>query len=169
MPIDASTLPLSPNFILTAAAVAGAVAFIVVPEVTHREIARSGWAAICEADIHADLEATRAPRQFIPEGTDCRSTFGKFYRELGALCDVIGNVDPAAPARDAERRLREAEDARIRRAAAKTGSRCECAETLYIEEERLSLAVYVASGRSHTSGCSEQAGRAPPRSRFTRL
>jgi len=147
MAIDASTLPFSPTMILAAAAVVGVSAFITGPEIARREIAISNWSAICEADLHADLEAARAPRQVIPRGTDCRSTLGMFYPELGQLCDALGNPDPAAAARDAERRAREAEEARIRRAASRAGSRCECAETVYIEEERLSLALYAASGR----------------------
>lgn len=147
MPIDSSTLPVSPNFILAAAAIAGLSAFITGPEIARREIERSSWPAICEADLRADLEAARAPRQVIPQGTDCRSALSVFYPELGAMCEVIGNPDPAASIRESERSAREAEDARIRRAAAQVGSRCECAETVYIEEERLSLALYAGSGR----------------------
>ena len=147
MAVDASTLPFSPILILSAAAVAGVSAFITGPEIARREIARSDWAAICAADLRADLEATRAPRQVIPNGTDCGSTLGMFYPELRELCYVLGNPDPAAAVREAERRAREAEEARIRRAAARSGSRCQCAETVYIEEERIALAMYAASGR----------------------
>jgi len=147
MAVDASTLPFSPTLILAAAALAGVSAFVTGPEIARREIARSDWTATCESDLRADLEATRAPRQIIPRGTDCSSTVGLFYPELREICYRLGNPDPAAPAREAERLAREAEEARIRRAASRTGSRCECAETVYIEQERVSLALYAASGR----------------------
>jgi hypothetical protein len=147
MAVDASTLPFSPTLIVAGAAIAVVSAFVTGPEIAHREIARSSWGAVCEADLQADLEATRAPRQVIPSGTDCSSTLGMFFPELRELCYQLGNPDPAAAARAAERRAREAEETRIRRMAARSGSRCACAETVYIEEERVSLALYAASGR----------------------
>lgn len=147
MTVDASTLPVSPTMILAVAAIAGVSAFVTGPEIARREIARSDWGTTCVSELRADLEATRAPRQVIPRGTDCSSTVGLFYPELRELCYRFGNPDPAAPAREAERRAREAEEERIRRAASRSGSRCECAETVYIEEERISLALYAASGR----------------------
>lgn len=155
MAVDSSTLPFSPTMIFAAAAIAGVSAFVTGPEIARREIARSDWGAICEADLQADLEATRAPRQVIPRGTDCSSTIGMFYPELRELCYAIGNPDPAAVAREAERRAREAEEARIRRLAERSGSRCACAETMYIEEERISLALYAASGRLITPSAVE--------------
>lgn len=147
MAVDASTLPNSPTIILTAAVIAALSAFVFGPEIARREIAHSDWGANCETELRADLEATRAPRQVIPNGTDCSSTLGMFFPELRDICYQLGNPDPAAAARAAERRAREAEEARIRRMAARSGSRCACAETVYIEEERVSLALYAASGR----------------------
>ena len=160
MAIDASTLPFSPTMIIAAVAIAGVSAFVTGPEIATREIARSNWGELCEAGLQADLEATRAPRQVIPNGTDCSSTLGMFYPELRELCYALGNPDPAAPAREAERRAREAEEARIQRLASRSGSRCSCAESLYIEEERISLALYAASGRLITPSAVEnrQAG-----------
>jgi hypothetical protein len=68
-----------------------------------------------------------------------------FYPELNELCRMIPDVN--APAREAERRAQEAEEARIRRAVAETDNICSCATSVYIEEERLSLALYAGSGR----------------------
>lgn len=155
MAVDASTLPFSPTMIFAAAAMAGVSAFVTGPEIARREIARSDWGVICEADLQADLEATRAPRQVIPSGTDCSSTLGMFYPELREFCFQLGNPDPAAAAREAARRAREAEEARIQRLAARSGSRCSCAESLYIEKERISLAMYAASGRLITPSAVE--------------
>jgi len=155
MAIDALTFPFSPTLIFTIAAIAGLSAFVTGPEIARREIARSNWGATCQAELQVDLEATRAPRQVIPRGTDCSSTLGMFYPELRELCHAIGNPDPAAAARDTERLAREAEEARIRRLAERSGSRCACAETIYIEEERISLALYAASGRLITPSAVE--------------
>ena len=147
MSLDASTLPFSPTMILAAAGFAALSAFVTGPEIARREIERSNWGLICATELRADLEATRAPRAAIPQRTDCRSMLSMFDPQLGDLCGAFGNVDLMAPAREAERALREADEARIQGAASRSGSRCECAESVYIEEERLALALYAGSAR----------------------
>lgn len=147
MSYDTSTLPFSPTLVLAAAGFAALSAFVTGPEIARREIERSNWSAICEAELQADLEATRTPQTALPERTDCRSLMSMFDPQLGELCGAFGNVDLLAPAREAERAVREAEEVRIRRVATRSGSRCDCAEFVYIEEERLALALYAGSVR----------------------
>lgn len=142
---DASTLPISGTFILAALGYAAISAFITGPEIAEREIDRSNWQATCQADLQADLEATRRPNQVVPEVPNLGDMFCSFYPELRDLCQYVPDI--TAPAREAERRARVAEEARILRAASGTVDQCSCAEAVYIENERLSLALYAGSGR----------------------
>ena len=145
MAIDASTLPVSPVFVIAAAGYAAACALITGPEVASREISRSNWQATCETALVADLEATRRPEQVIPQVPDIGGMLCGIYPELNDLCAMI--PDPNVAARDAERRAREAEDRRIARATARSINACTCAEQVYIETERLSLALYTGTAR----------------------
>lgn len=145
---DASTLPISGTFILAALGYAAVSAFVTGPSIAEREIERSNWQTSCQAEIVADIEATRRANHSVPEVPDLGNMLCTFYPELNELCAMIPDVN--APARAAERRAREAEEARIRRAVADTNDICSCATSVYIEEERLSLALYAGSGRMVT-------------------
>jgi hypothetical protein len=142
---DASTLPISGTFILAALGYAAVSALVTGPGIAKREIENSPWQSACRAEIVADIEATRRPNQVVPQAPDLGRALCTFYPELNELCYMIPDLN--APAREAERRAREAEDARIRRATAETDDICSCATSVYIEEERLSLALYAGSGR----------------------
>ncbi|MEZ5766181.1 MAG: hypothetical protein R3D69_19335 [Xanthobacteraceae bacterium] len=76
---------------------------------------------------------------------------GAFMPELGRICDQYGNPDLSMGAgdvlREKERQLREAEERRIADAAANSGSRCACAAAVFLEEQRIPLALYAGSAR----------------------
>ncbi|GAA6176729.1 hypothetical protein [Sulfitobacter pacificus] len=145
MSIDASTIPFSPIFVVAAVGYAAVSALISGPEIAAREIAYSNWQETCQANLAADLQSTRRPEQVIPQVPDVGNMLCSFYPELSDICDMI--PDPNAGARAAEEHLRAAEDARLRQAASGTADHCACASQVYIEDQRLSLALYAGSGR----------------------
>lgn len=145
MSIDASTLPISPIFVIAAVGYAAVSALITGPEIATREIAKSDWQVTCQSELIAELETTRRPDQIIPQVPDVGGMICSVYPELSDLCAII--PDPNAGARAAEQRLRAIEVERLRQATSGTANACFCAEQVYIEEQKLSLALYAASGR----------------------
>ena len=148
MTIDTSNIPVSPTFMLTGAVIGVVFAFGVAPEIARREMARTNWHAICEADVSANIVATRKPARVLPQVPDLCGMIGGAFPELSELCAMV--PDPNAAAKEVERRLQEAETARIQRITAGVADRCSCAESLYIENERLSLALYALTARQIT-------------------
>ena len=143
--IDTSTLPINPVLLIAAAGYAAASALITGPEIIERELVRSGWQESCKASLTANIEATRRPDQVIPQVPDVGGMLCSVYPELRELCDLI--PDPNIAAQETERRAREAAHARVEQAASQTASACSCAEAVYVDSERLSIALYAASGR----------------------
>lgn len=145
MPIDASTLPVSPIFVIAVVGYGAVAALITGPEIAAREISRSNWRVICQSELVTALETTRRPDRVIPQVPDVGGLLCSVYPELSDLCAMI--PDPNAATRATEQRLRAAEDKRLRQAASGTTSACSCAEAVYVENERLSLALYAGTGR----------------------
>lgn len=145
MSIDASTLPISPIFVIAAVVYGAVSALISGPEIASREIARSNWQAACQAALQAQIETTRRPERVIPQVPDVGGLLCGAFPEMADLCAMI--PDPNAAMRETERRLQEAEDARIRQASSGSADACTCAEQVYTSSERLSLALYAGSGR----------------------
>lgn len=145
MSFDLSTLPFSPLLIIVGLGYSGISAVATGPEIIRRENEQAGWHATCQSKIRADIEAARRPDQLIPQVPDIGGMICSAYPELGELCQII--PDPNAAARAAEARARELEDARIARATSGAGNACACAEELFIENQRLSVTLYAASGR----------------------
>lgn len=149
MSIDASTLPISPIFVIAAVGYGAISALITGPEIATREISISGWQTTCQSELIAELETTRRPERVIPQVPDVGGMICAVYPELNELCAII--PDPNAGARAAEERLRAVEAERLRQAASGTANACYCAEQVYIEEQKISLALYAASGRLITT------------------
>jgi hypothetical protein len=142
---DLSTLPITSMTFLTAAGYAATMAVIGGPLVADRELIRDGWAAECVATLRADLEVQRAPPRVTPVVPDACGMMAAAIPEMGDLCKIIPNPNDAL--RQTARLRQQAEDARIAAAASKTSDRCGCAEAVYVEENRLALALYAGSGR----------------------
>ncbi|MCF6277218.1 MAG: hypothetical protein L3J16_00495 [Anaerolineales bacterium] len=145
MSIDASTLPISPIFVIAAVGYAAVSALITGPEIATREITNSDWQTICQSELITELETTRRADRIIPQVPDVGGMICAVYPELSDLCAMI--PDPNAGVRAAEERLRAVEAERLRQAAMGTGDQCSCAQAVYVEDQRLSLALYAASGR----------------------
>lgn len=145
MSFDFSSLPFSPFLVIFGLSYAGVSAMATGPEIIRRELEQFGWHKECQSEIQADIQATRRPDQLIPQVPDIGEMICSAYPELGNLCHMI--PDPNSAARAAEARARELENARIARATSGASDACSCAEQLFIEEQRLSVALYAASGR----------------------
>lgn len=145
MSVDVSTLPFSPLLVVVAVGYFSLSALVTGPAIIGRENEKSGWRASCQSELVAEIAATARPDQLIPQVPDVGGILCGAYPELGQLCQLI--PDPNAVAREAERELREAEAQRIQRAASGTADSCSCAEQVFVEEQRLSIALYAASGR----------------------
>lgn len=145
MSFELSSLPFSTFLIIVGLGYAGASALVIGPEIIRRENKQSGWHTTCQSQIQANIQATRRPDQLIPQLPDISGMICDAYPELGNLCQMI--PDPTAAMRAAETRARGLESTRIARATSDAGNACACAEQLFIEEQRLSVALYAASGR----------------------
>jgi hypothetical protein len=120
-------------------------ALVTGPAIISRENEKSGWHALCQSKLITEIAAAARPDQLIPQVPDVGGILCDAYPELGQLCQLI--PDPNAVAREAELELREMEEQRIQRAASGTADSCSCAEQVFVEEQRLSIAIYAASGR----------------------
>ncbi|MEM9699410.1 MAG: hypothetical protein AAF943_11530 [Pseudomonadota bacterium] len=148
MSLDASTLPFSPFLIVITLLYALISATITGPTIIHRELEQSDWHATCQSNLNAEITATRRPDQVVPQVPDVGGMLCGMFPELGDLCMMI--PDPNAMARETERRACAIEAQRLARAASGTEGTCACAAQLFTETERLSVALYAASGRAFT-------------------
>ena len=148
MPIDTSNLPVSGGVVVAGLIYVGVVTFGLAPMVAKRTIERTNWDTSCKAGLQAEISEQRSPPRIIPK-TDCKSIFGSFMPELGALCSKYGNPDFGGPATQIiqaqERAKAEFENRRLRRIASQTTSRCECAVAI-VSEKRV-WAIYSGSFR----------------------
>ena len=150
MPYDTSNLPISGMVVITLLTYAAISIFVTGQLIGDRMIETSDWDASCQSILRDEIAVQQEPPAIIPR-TDCESVFGGFLPELGALCRQYGNPDFGGPAagalREQERARRAAEARRMEHAAATAGSSCECAALLFLEEERVALAIYAGSAR----------------------
>ncbi|WP_299149543.1 hypothetical protein [uncultured Tateyamaria sp.] len=131
MSLDASTLPINPFLLITTAAYAGASALITGPEIIHRELANSGWQQTCQSELIA------RSRQGVPHVPDVGGLVCGLFPDLGDLCEMI--PDPNAMMRsNADQASQMASD---------SVSACACAQDVLVQDKRISVAIYAASGR----------------------
>ena len=147
---DTPQLPLTGGTLVACAAYSAVSLLVTGPIVGERTIEKAGWSRQCEAGLEAEITAQRPAPRIIPR-TDCQSILGGWMPELGRLCRDLGNPDFGGPAadllREQERLRQEAEEQRVANAAARSGTRCSCAAAVFVEEQRLSLALYAGSAR----------------------
>lgn len=143
---DSSGLPLGGGLVLGLAAYAAASLFVTGQVIGERMIERSDWAEQCRALVRADIEAQQPAVPPVPE-VDCEKLTGGFGGLFGVDMRAICKMPGVGDAFDAPRRLREAEAARISRAVAGAASRCDCAASLTLEEERIVFALHAGSVR----------------------
>lgn len=156
MSVDFSTLPFSPLLVVVGLGYAVFSSEVSGPLMIDRELKNAGWHASCQSALEADIRTWRGPEPLSMPRLDCESTFGTIYGDQGkAFCDNVGNFKIPIPGldaiRDQERRAREVEQRRIERAASNAPSACTCAQELFVSTERVSVALYAASGRLITT------------------
>lgn len=155
MSVDFSTLPFSPLLVVVGLGYAVFSSEVSGPLMIDRELKKSGWHTSCQSALEADIRNWRGPGPLEMPRLDCESTFGTIYGDQGkAFCDNVGNFKIPIPGLDAIRdqqdRAREAEQRRIQRAASNAPSACICAQDVFVSSERISVALYAASGRFGT-------------------
>ena len=148
--IDLSKLPGGGGFIL-ALGLYAAASILGGQVVAERMTEKSGWLPACESALKADIEARRPPPPEARKATDCESRLGWMGEEAVRLCHQIGNPDLELPGerfdREAAELRRRAEERALAHAAARTGSRCECAVAVYRREHLIELSLYAGSAR----------------------
>ena len=145
MSVDVSSLPFSPLLVVVAVGYFSLSALVTGPAIIGRENEKSGWHALCQSGLLAEITAASRPDRPVQHAPDLGALLCSAYPELGQYCQLI--PDPTALAREAERKFQEAEARRVERAASGTADSCSCAEQVFVEEQRLSIALYAASGR----------------------
>lgn len=146
MPFDLPKTPISPSLVLVLAGYACVSSFVTGPEIAIREIDRSGWQSRCETRLETELQS-KAPK-FVPNTpskAELCGVFGAFAPELETFCTML--PDTNAPARAAEERVHAQKIQRLKTAMQGVDDQCRCAEAVYLEEERLPLALYAGSLR----------------------
>ena len=153
MAYDASTLPISPTFLLACAAYAGISLVGTGPLIAKRMIDTSSWMQSCPAALETAIQSERPRYEVIPQAPtiDCRSTLAILLPEARELCELVDRLphipDPNAQAAKARNAAKQAENRRLDRMAAMSGARCSCAATALQERERVSFAVLAGSAR----------------------
>ncbi|OXT01632.1 hypothetical protein B7H23_01280 [Notoacmeibacter marinus] len=146
--LDISNLPVTGG-VIVGALVYGAISLSATgPLVGERLIEKTGWQQQCQARLIRELERNQTPPDFVPK-LDCSSVFGLFGREGRQLCQTYGNFElPLFDQLNAhQQQLAEANRKRLENSAAKTSSRCACAEAFVLEKRRTDFALHAGSLR----------------------
>lgn len=148
MPVDISTFS-GGGLVLGAIFYAGVSLVGTGPVIGDRMVERSGWPARCEALIKQEI-MSRAPKTFVPPKIGCELTFGLFVHDPN-FCRRHSDFELKNPlidmALDQQRRVVEAERARVEARASRAGPRCSCAKQMFLEERRVDLAILAGSAR----------------------
>ena len=150
MIFDAQSMPATGGTFMAAALYAAVSLFITGPVVGERMIIKSGWAAHCPALIERNVAVSEAPDMPMPE-LGCDAIFGWFGPDGQEYCDRHGDYIDANPLSrmidDAARQKRALQAMRYDHATAGATSRCDCAASVALEENRTGLALYAGSLR----------------------
>lgn len=133
-------VPLAAGLFYTAASL-----FLTGPLVGERMIAKMDWAHQCARHIRVEAEASAKPAT--PK-IGCNELIGAWLGRDGArLCAVLDKSPIGQTLRSAEDAKREMQQRRFEYAAARAGSRCECAISTTLENRRVPLAIYAGTAR----------------------
>ncbi|WP_373354487.1 hypothetical protein [Pseudoroseicyclus sp. CXY001] len=148
MPFDISALPIGGTTMIVGAACAAFTWVWAGPEIAAREMARDGWLLKCEAGVASEIESVRTPAPQLPDVPGLCAMLTAGDPDLAQLCRYI--PDPAIIIGGAERLQNSEKTARVERTLTRVSDSCSCAQAVYVEENRLELALYAASGRLFT-------------------
>ena len=149
MPDFVNNLPLSGGVVVAGLIYVGA-SLITGQIIGDRLIKKSGWDQQCIAGIKADIVSRQPAQSFVPK-IDCNSIFGGFMgREGKAWCARYGDrvINPLGDLANArQRQIKEANQRRLSNALSRSTSRCFCAASLALENNRVSFAIHSGSIR----------------------
>lgn len=146
---EANGLPVSGGLMVAIILYVLASMFVTGQVVGERMIAKSNWGQQCQTVLQVELRAQTPAPAFTPR-LDCNSIFGVFGPQGRALCRRHGDVLKIPfvdQLQGLQRRKQELQEKRFALAASKTGSRCGCAVSLTLEQQRVPLAIYAGSIR----------------------
>lgn len=142
---DSSNIPVAGGALAAGLLYVGASLFLTGPLVGERMIAKMDWALQCARYIRAEAESSANPS--MPK-IGCNELFGKWLGREGArLCQILDESPIGQTLRSAEDAKREMQQRHFEYAAARAGSRCECAITTTLENRRVPLAIYAETAR----------------------
>lgn len=157
MSFDANGLGLAPGMVLAALGYAAVSVLGTGQVIGERMIAKSGWMETCPAALRAAIDSERPALTPIPskQKIDCKgAALTLFGPEVMPICGLIEGLplppDPAVEAAKARRRMEEAQNRRLTRLAAASGSRCGCAVSTLLEKERIAFGIHAGSARLMT-------------------
>ena len=150
MSIDATGLPIGGGLAVGLLLYGAAAFFVAAPVIGERITERSNWKSQCQAMISARLELERPEPVFTPK-LDCQSTLGVLFP--GMECRKHGNPEFNLPMLDQlnniQRSKNELQEKRLALSVfgpvSQSGSQCSCAQSLAIERNRTSLALFAGS------------------------
>lgn len=151
---DTGNLPIAGGALFAAALYVGTAFFITGQVVGERTIAKSNWAGICQSEIRSNLEIENPAPSPMPK-LGCDALFGSWFGRDGAeYCQMHGHLFENNPINRALNSVQEGkrniQRKRMAHAAAKAGSRCDCAVTTTLEKRRTAFAIYAGSLRAVT-------------------
>lgn len=143
--VDFTNMPVAGGALAAGLFYAGASLFLTGPLVGERMIAKMDWALQCARYIRAEAESS--PNPSMPK-IGCNELFGMWLGREGArLCQILDESPIGQTLRSAEDAKREMQQRRFEYAAARAGSRCECAISTTLENRRVPLAIYAGTAR----------------------
>lgn len=142
---DYGNMPVAGGVLAAVLFYAGASLLVTGPLVGERMIAKMDWAHQCARHVRAEAAATANPTK--PK-LGCNELFGAWLGRDGALlCQVLDESPIGQVLQSTEDAKREMQQRRFDYAAARAGSRCECAITTTLESRRVPLAIYAGTAR----------------------
>lgn len=143
--IDFGSMQIAGGALAASLFYAGASMFITGPLIGDRMIEKMDWAHQCAR--HIGDEAAQSASPPVPN-IGCNELFGMWLgREGTQLCGAFDESPLGQSLQSAENAKRAMQEQRLDYAAARAGSRCECAVSVTLENRRLPFAIHAGTAR----------------------
>lgn len=142
---DFGSMPVTGGALVAGLFYAGVSLFVTGPLVGERMVEKMDWAHQCAR--HIGDEAAQLAHPPMPK-IGCNELFGMWLgREGTQLCGTFDESPLGQALQSTENAKRAMQERRLDYAAARTGSRCECAVSLTLENRRLPFAIHAGTAR----------------------
>lgn len=143
--LDFGSMQLTGGALVAGLFYAGASMFITGPLIGDRMIEKMDWAHKCAQ--HISDEAAQSAQPQVPK-IGCNELLGMWLgREGTQLCGTFDESPLGQALQSTENAKRAMQERRLDYAAARAGSRCECAVSLTLENRRLPFAIHAGTAR----------------------